>query len=901
MRFSVISAIVATLATAVLAVCAPVSSAAWAEDPFTLDFLENEKTSPNLKPLWQVAPVAASAPGAFDDVPRDHWAYQAVEYLIDIGLMDGQADGYFRGDRPVTRYELSVIIAKLVSNYNRYVAEGKFTTIPAASPAAIAPDARGALITPSAGAMIVEAPAQPSTAPAVPVSAQPRPPKTGEIVWRDPRGEQPDVRFQRRGPAEMQIILEKAAPAQTPVETPAAPAATPQQAETPKPEPEKKPVKPPKQFENLAKSVELTEKDVDILKALIDYVEKDVVKEFEKNIKKDIADVRKQVLTNKREIDRLKDDQQRFKVTGSASAGYSSRHVTDVSDDGDDDHDSYALSSKGLTLDLYSKPRKNDDMTLRSKLTSASDGFLIQYQNLTSSSQRNFSLRNFSAGEVAFGAWFLTGMGVKYDGISMEFSLNDYSIKSNFGKIRETSFSKNYIKTGASQGVTLSQWQTDSYFNREYIQAHSLQTSIFGNPGSLLLFTRIATWEDYHNDITPSWYGNWYQTNKDIGGDLEVGDHKFFKPPMKNSVNSIFLRYPLSFVPGLQVTAEYGHSTYKKDGYKLAFSPITGSDFLLENKYKTWLELPSQTAQDDAYYLLFDYAKGPVQIFPLGYMRLGEKFVSRYFGLPGFDMSSFGIDILPINLQSLEVYLARGTFKKPEKKFQNDILYVTGGEWKPMYFDTGAVVDNGDMAILVNFNLFERLNNRDPDALLKLSYFDNKLTYYLTDKITLSGKYSIVKAGLGPTCIDGNITELLDDQGNKVDIFIGNGITDCDPDSPTYDSKDLFIMLRFGMKTQEYEMSWRTSKKSDLTYIFGFDDIRLNVITNADEVNTTIAGLVPQGRKYKSNFSYRYRLTDISRVDLWYRTTYPRNNTIQLKQPEQDRVMETGINVTMSF
>jgi hypothetical protein len=103
------------------------------------------------------------------------------------------------------------------------------------------------------------------------------------------------------------------------------------------------------------------------------------------------------------------------------------------------------------------------------------------------------------------------------------------------------------------------------------------------------------------------------------------------------------------------------------------------------------------------------------------------------------------------------------------------------------------------------------------------------------------------------------------------------------------------------MKSQEYELSWRTSKKSDLTYIFGFDDLRLNVITSADEVNTTIAGLVPQGRKYNSKFSYRYRLTDISRVDLWYRNTYPRNNTIQLKQPEQDRVMETGINVTMSF
>ncbi|HOY64631.1 MAG TPA: hypothetical protein PK745_15780, partial [bacterium] len=727
------------------------------------------------------------------------------------------------------------------------------------------------------------------------------PPKTGEVVWRDPRGEQPDIRFQRRGPAEMQVVLEKAAPAQTPAETPAAPAATPQPAETPKPEPEKKPVKPPKQFENLAKTVELTEKDVEILKALIDYVEKDVLKNLEKDMKKEIADVRKQVLTNKREIDRLKDDQQRFKVTGSASASYESWHYSNNFSIDDEDLDSYAYTGKSLTLDLYSKPRKNDDMTLRSKLTYAGDGFQLQYQNLTPSRPRNFTLRNFSAGEVTFGAWFLTGMGVKYDGISMEFSLNDYSIKSYLGKTKETSFNKWYIKTGDSQAGTFSQWQLDSYFNREYIQAHSLQTSIFGNPSSMLLFTRIATWEDYNNDITSSWYGDWYQTNTNIGGDWELGDHKFFKPPMKNSVNSIFLRYPISQIPGLQVTAEYGHSTYKKDGFKLAFSPFKGSDFSMAEKYVSWVDIPSQTAQDDAFYILFDYSKGPIQIFPIGYMRLGEKFVSRRFGLPGFDISSFGIDILPINLQSLEIFLARGTYKRPEKKFQNEILYVAGGEWKPMYFDTGAVADNGDMAVIVSFNLFERLNNRDPDALLKISYFDNKFTYYLTDKITLSGKYSIVKAGLGPTCVDGNYTSIVDDQGNVIDKFIGNGIADCNPDSPTFDSQDLSVMIRFGMRTQLYDLSWKTSKKSDLTYLFSVTDRNLTVATSVEEVNTTISDLMTMGRVYGSGFSYEYRLTDVSKVRMWHKSAYINPSKFETWEYGKLFLKNTGISVSMSF
>nr|HPI77215.1 hypothetical protein [bacterium] len=296
-----------------------------------------------------------------------------------------------------------------------------------------------------------------------------------------------------------------------------------------------------------------------------------------------------------------------------------------------------------------------------------------------------------------------------------------------------------------------------------------------------------------------------------------------------------------------------------------------------------------------------DYSKGPIQIFPIGYMRLGEKFVSRRFGLPGFDISSFGIDILPINLQSLEIFLARGTYKRPEKKFQNEILYVAGGEWKPMYFDTGAVADNGDMAVIVSFNLFERLNNRDPDALLKISYFDNKFTYYLTDKITLSGKYSIVKAGLGPTCVDGNYTSIVDDQGNVIDKFIGNGIADCNPDSPTFDSQDLSVMIRFGMRTQLYDLSWKTSKKSDLTYLFSVTDRNLTVATSVEEVNTTISDLMTMGRVYGSGFSYEYRLTDVSKVRMWHKSAYINPSKFETWEYGKLFLKNTGISVSMSF
>src|ERR1044071_5265299 len=50
---------------------------------------------------------------AGQDVPRDHWAYEAVNDLISKGLVKGfPPDGLFRGKRTATRYELATIIKR---------------------------------------------------------------------------------------------------------------------------------------------------------------------------------------------------------------------------------------------------------------------------------------------------------------------------------------------------------------------------------------------------------------------------------------------------------------------------------------------------------------------------------------------------------------------------------------------------------------------------------------------------------------------------------------------------------------------------------------------------------------------------------------------------------------------
>ena len=48
----------------------------------------------------------------FADVPSDHWTYQAIQSLAADGLIDGYPDGAFKGDRPLSRYEMAAIVAR---------------------------------------------------------------------------------------------------------------------------------------------------------------------------------------------------------------------------------------------------------------------------------------------------------------------------------------------------------------------------------------------------------------------------------------------------------------------------------------------------------------------------------------------------------------------------------------------------------------------------------------------------------------------------------------------------------------------------------------------------------------------------------------------------------------------
>ena len=62
--------------------------------------------------LGITASAFASTP--YDDVPLDHWAYDAVETLTAHGVIDGYPDGTFRGNQPITRFEMAKMIRNAV-------------------------------------------------------------------------------------------------------------------------------------------------------------------------------------------------------------------------------------------------------------------------------------------------------------------------------------------------------------------------------------------------------------------------------------------------------------------------------------------------------------------------------------------------------------------------------------------------------------------------------------------------------------------------------------------------------------------------------------------------------------------------------------------------------------------
>ena len=70
--------------------------------------------------LGLMLPVIASP---FEDVPENHWAYEAVKQLAAYGLIQGFPDGTYKGQEPMTRYQMAIVVARLLSDLDTEIIE----------------------------------------------------------------------------------------------------------------------------------------------------------------------------------------------------------------------------------------------------------------------------------------------------------------------------------------------------------------------------------------------------------------------------------------------------------------------------------------------------------------------------------------------------------------------------------------------------------------------------------------------------------------------------------------------------------------------------------------------------------------------------------------------------------
>lgn len=69
--------------------------------------------------VFAITGTTFAATGSFSDVPAHHWAYDAVTKLAKDGLIEGNSDGTFRGDRTMSRYEVAIVVSKAVARYDK--------------------------------------------------------------------------------------------------------------------------------------------------------------------------------------------------------------------------------------------------------------------------------------------------------------------------------------------------------------------------------------------------------------------------------------------------------------------------------------------------------------------------------------------------------------------------------------------------------------------------------------------------------------------------------------------------------------------------------------------------------------------------------------------------------------
>jgi len=917
----------------------------------SLDFLDDdylyEDEGRDYEEKWDYVYNGISSP--FQDVPRDHWAYNAVKHLAELGLLEGYEDDLFHGDHLVSRYEMAVMVDKILRNYLYWEDTGKLVRYrkikvreePPKPPMDVEP-----YVTP---VPLPERTRTPKTFPAIPTS------KDRDVTVTAPAGGH--VILTKKGPVGLMPIEEE--DEESPLPAPGGPSSKTipgmTQIKSEKPSPGA-PVKKNEWKEKTVKveeEVQLTTKVEDMIEELANTFKKEL-KDLDREFKRAIKDVEKVALKNQRQIDRLQQEDERFKITGNDEFVFEVEGNYDPPwDEGaaDDYYGEQTRLYNTLELSFNSKPNPQQELyisgTTKAKTQLGTrtgyygyidgtntafsvDEFNIHYSDKQDDPRnpRNFKIRDMAAGNVSVNYSPLTMYGYKIQGLTLSLKLNDYTLNMFGGRLA-------YHYPIFLGQMHFHEPGNDTQYDR-YAYGANVQASIFGEPKSMGNFQKIFVYDNYKTNyygrilpqeggvVMECEPGSWIemQFDNDPSQSIGVDSDESYKdlfclPPEKNSITSAFIRYPVH--KSVYITAEYAHSTYYKPGYAAIQSPdyLSPSAFDrlkdelgidddqdltdeygykkcdtddLEQKIKgCWFESRERRDQDDGFLILFDYNKGPVQIFPIGYARLGSEFVTKYFGLPGFDINTMmagmggdsdgggGLAFLPIAIQSLEAYITNFSYdRQQDQNFKYSTYYIWGNEIKPMYIDPGAVMyglstrkDKGSSNVLLA-NFVTKLNTRRET--LRLNAWINDLKYYIADNMNLTLNYTRAKVRLPHSCLDGDVVTIKDEFGNVIFRDIGDGIYSCG----TEGGADATVALDLRADIQSMELYWKTSKNSELTTTIGTTTIGFGIDYSVEALVGLVEDLVPRGRYWNFEQNFKYRLTDSTSLDLSYVKQYDR-------------------------
>ncbi|HOO56674.1 MAG TPA: S-layer homology domain-containing protein [bacterium] len=840
---------------------------------------------------------------AYTDIQPGHWAYQAVKQLSELGLLDAFDGTRFDGNQPITRYEMAIIVNQLLESYLRWDDTGT-----------IVRTKKIIVEKPMAEEIVMPEPAKPVSKPTVKVEtkkiAPPMPQLAPNKEITVPSVSGKSVKLTRTGPKPMTVPQEETTSEEPQQETQSETKDnkdTEEAKEPPKPEFEERLVK-------IEEKIDLSLKDIETLEKLVNTFKKEL-KEISSSFKKEIKDVDRVSLKNQRQIENLKEENERFRITGHNSFSWETGGP--ITGDGHSGNQSTNFSDN-ITFDIESKPDPDEELIIKastsaSRKIGARSGYFgyiegtnsafslnklqIDYSNTRDDPQnpRNFKLRNLTVGDTSAMFSPLTVYGRKMQGISSSIKINDYTINV-FG----ARMAYHYGKFLGAYDIYHDNTNYDRYF-----YGINLAGEVLGTPGSMGNLSKVFMADNENTSYPGCRLGYWVDLELDPdpsaskGANTDISYQDFFcGAPEKNSVESAFFRYPI--LDRINLTAEYAHSTYYKPGYKMVldehyFSPDEDDDektWLLANGYEEcdtddpsneqncWYPSKERNEQDDAFIVMLDYSKGPISIFPLAYIKLGPEFSTKYFGLPGMDMSSMGLDVsvLPISLQSLEMVIGNFTFdQQHEHNYKFSSYFGIANETEPMYFDPGALAagmsnqksKTTTMSLLAGF--MDKINTRTET--LKIKFYTGSLEYFVSDNIKFKYSKTTAKVNLPRTCLDGDRIDIVDDQGNVVDVITGDGLYTCGVPG----SKDARIEIGVVYDDQSFGLTWKTSNKADFETKFGIKNSMIAIsYPDLTQIEEIITDLVPQGKYYTMDYKFSYKLTNSTDVNFSYSQEYDR-------------------------